>query len=81
MGKVVVTAADLDRADRLLVVLREAFMKEPQAGPKELACLLAEIREEAILCATVRVERMFEVEERKQLRLPTEPNSNAPEGK
>lgn len=64
MGKVVVTAADLVRADRL----RDAL--KPGADRKELASLLAEIREEAILCATVRVERMFEVEERKQLRMP-----------
>lgn len=63
MAKPVVTAADLARADRLL----EAVAKKSR---KDVAAPLAEVRDEALLCAMVRAERMFEVTERKQPRLP-----------
>lgn len=65
MGKVAVTATDLQRADRLL----EAFKAK---DAKALAFELAAMREEALSCASVRVEREYEVKFRKQPGLPFE---------
>ncbi len=58
-----VTAADLARANRLL----EAVEANDRKG---LARELAEIREEALSCAMVRVERLMDVKWRKQPGLP-----------
>jgi hypothetical protein len=63
MSRLVVTEADLARADRLL----EAVEARSRS---DLGKLFAEVREEALSCAMVRCERMFEVEERRQPRLP-----------
>lgn len=63
MSRLVVTEADLAKADRLL----EQVKKKDR---KELGKLFAEIREEALQCALVRVERMFDVTDRKQPGLP-----------
>lgn len=61
--KTPVTATDLQRADRLL----EAMKKK---DPKALAYELATMREEALSCAMVRVERLMDVRYRKQPGLP-----------
>jgi hypothetical protein len=54
MAKPVVTASDLHRAMRL-----KSILAKRGASTKELASLLAEIREEIILCASVRLEREY----------------------
>ncbi len=56
-----VTDADKHRASRL-----RAAVIEPGGTVAELAGILAEIREEAIACAVVRVEREFVLRERKR---------------
>lgn len=56
-----VTAADKARAERIMVAIHDAA----RGGLDDLAKLLAEMREEAIACAVVRVERTFAVRERK----------------
>lgn len=52
-GRMVVTEADRQRADRLIDAMKA---KDRDA----LAFLLAEIRTEALLCADVRAERKYE---------------------
>jgi hypothetical protein len=68
-----VTAADRARAERL-----RAVINEPGGTVKELAAILAEIREEAVSCAVVRVEREFNVKERK--RAPENESDGVKEG-
>lgn len=54
-----VTDSDRHRATRLLDAIKRGGVVADLAG------ILAEIREEAIVCAVVRVEREFNVKERK----------------
>lgn len=65
MSRVAVTATDLQRADRLLDILK-------RRDSKSLAAELAAMRDEALSCASVRVEREYEVKFRKQPGLPFE---------
>lgn len=71
MSKPIVTASDLARASKL-----KAFITEPLATDRELASVLAEIREEAIMCAMIRVERGFVAKKR-----TAQPNCNGTEDK